>query len=349
MKKPVLDVARSSPFNLLCDESNERGDSVKLLTVLIRLFEPQNANISTRHLDTIGINDLSANGIFSGLEETLKKYHLSFDKMVSFTSDTCNVMKGARGGVIAKLRTKQPNVLDVHCICHVVNLCVKTAVKAIPIKVDDLLVEIYYHFHHSVKRVASLCEYAEFCSTEFKSLVKHCETRWLSLGRAIQRTIHMWEPLYSYFCSHDDVEKVGKVRTIFRVLSDPLTKPWLLFLSNVLPVFDKFNKFFQTSSASTIHKILGESERLLKTVLSFFINSSTIRDNLSDLTKIDYTDSSTHLQNHQVFIGDSTVALITHLEDNECESIESFFPDVVTFYERFIKSYLKYLILSLSI
>ena len=76
--------------------------------------------------------------------------------MVSFTSDTCNVIKGARGGVIAKLRTKQPKVLDIHCISHVVNLCVKTAVKAIP----RLIRAIYYHFHHSVKRVASLCEYA---------------------------------------------------------------------------------------------------------------------------------------------------------------------------------------------
>lgn len=145
----------------------------------------------------------------------------------------------------------------------------KAAVKAIPIKVDNLLVKIYYHFHHSVKRVTTLYEYAEFCSTEFKAIVKHCETRWLSLGRAIQRTLHMWEYLYSYFCSHKDVEKAGKVRTIYKVMSNPLMKPWLFFLSNVLPVFDKFNKFFQTSSASTIHKILGESERLLKTVVFF--------------------------------------------------------------------------------
>ena len=58
-------------------------------------------------------------------------------------------MKGARNGVIAKLHAKQPKVIDVHYICHVVDLCVKAAVK--PLKVDDLLVEMYFHFHRSVK------------------------------------------------------------------------------------------------------------------------------------------------------------------------------------------------------
>ena len=106
LKKLVIDVAQASPFNLICDESNERGDSVKLLTILVRVFESDNATVVTQHLDTIGITDLSAEGIFSRLEETLQKYHLPFGKLISFTSDTCNVMNGARG--FAKLRERQP-------------------------------------------------------------------------------------------------------------------------------------------------------------------------------------------------------------------------------------------------
>lgn len=74
-KKSVLNVARSSPFNL-CDESNERGNSVKLLTILIRLFEPQNASISTRHLDTIGITELTAEGTFPAWMKLYQKRRL---------------------------------------------------------------------------------------------------------------------------------------------------------------------------------------------------------------------------------------------------------------------------------
>ena len=69
---------------------------------------------------------------------------------MSYTSDTCIVMKGARGGVIAKLCSVEPKIIDVHCICHLVSLCVKSAVKGLPLKVDNLLVDIYYHFRNRV-------------------------------------------------------------------------------------------------------------------------------------------------------------------------------------------------------
>ena len=46
-KKPIIETIREHPFNLLCDESNERGDSVKLLTILVRFFDPSNRLIVT--------------------------------------------------------------------------------------------------------------------------------------------------------------------------------------------------------------------------------------------------------------------------------------------------------------
>ena len=337
LKKPVVDLCKSVPFNLLCDESNELGDSEKLLTILLRAFEPHTSMVVTRHLDTVGITDFTANGIFLSLKQTLEKYRLSFDNLVSFTSDTCNVMKGARGGVIAKLRQEQPEVIDVYCICHVVNLCVKAAIKVIPVKVDELLVDIFFHFHHSVKRITSLKEYADFCCIEFKSILKHCETRWLSLRRAIERTLEMWEALRSYFASHPDVEKSGRVKTIFRRLNDPQTKLWLCLLSNTMPVFNKFNVFFQTTSTATVHKLHGESVRLLKTVLSFFIKPDVILRNSNDLTKLKYDDPSNHLLDEQLFVGDSTTALILHDSENEGESMTQFYKGVVKFYEAFVR------------
>ena len=84
------------------------------------------------------------------------------------------------------------------------------------------------------------------------------------------QTLEIWAPLCSYIRSHPDVEKPGKVRTIDRVSQDPFTKPWLCFLSSALAVFDKY-VYFQTSSTATIHKLQGECERILKTVLSFLL------------------------------------------------------------------------------
>ena len=143
---------RREQSHSICDESNNRGDEVKLLTILVRLFDARVSAVVTHHLDTVGITNLTAEGIFTALKETLERHHLPFSNLISFTSDTCNVMKGSRGGVISKLRLLQPKVIDTHCICHLVNLCVKTATKSLPLKVDELLVDIFYHFCSSVSR-----------------------------------------------------------------------------------------------------------------------------------------------------------------------------------------------------
>ena len=74
-------------------------------------------------------------------------------------------------------------------ICHLLNLCVKSAIKSLPLKVDDLMVDVFYHFRNSVKRITALQEYAAFCDTEYKAVLKHCETRWLSLRRAVVRML----------------------------------------------------------------------------------------------------------------------------------------------------------------
>ena len=339
LKEPVIDSLKSTPFNLMCDESNDKGDQCKLLTILVRSFDANTDSIVTRHLETVGITDFTAEGIFSALKDILERYNLPFANVLSFTSDTCNVMKGARGGVIAKLRSVQPKIIDVHCICHLVSLCVKSAVKGLPLKVDDLLVDIYYHFRNSVNRVVSLQEFAEFCCVEFKCILKHCETRWLSLRRAINRTLEMWDPLLSYFTSHVDVEKPGKVKTIFTLMSRPSTKLWLCFLSNV--VFDRFNIFFQTSKISTAHKLHGECVRLLKTVLGFFVKPQLIKEHLGDLTKLKYCYTSTHLPDDELFVGDNTTALAVHLSDNEGEILNEFYKGVIQFYQRFIQKQLQ--------
>lgn len=96
LKEPILELAKAAPFNLLCDESNERGDHVKLLTILIRLYDPVGGMVVTRHVDTVGITDLTAESIFTALKTALEAHQIPFSNLMSFTSDTCNVMKGKK-------------------------------------------------------------------------------------------------------------------------------------------------------------------------------------------------------------------------------------------------------------
>lgn len=71
----------------------------------------------------------------------------------------------------------------------------------------DLLVEVLFHFHHSLNRKEKY-----FTDTEPIKILKHCSTRWLSLEKCVNRLLHHWSALQSYFNSHEDVEKPGRVK-----------------------------------------------------------------------------------------------------------------------------------------
>ena len=58
LTSPIIDSLKCTEFNLMCDESNDRGDQCRLLTILVRLFEPRTETVATRHLQTIGITNI---------------------------------------------------------------------------------------------------------------------------------------------------------------------------------------------------------------------------------------------------------------------------------------------------
>ena len=75
-------------------------------------------------------------------------------------------------------------------------LCATAGLKKLPLSIDDLLIDVYYHFKNSSKR----CEEFSIILQEFDGIapvrvLKHC---WLSLERAIKRLLILWPALYTY-------------------------------------------------------------------------------------------------------------------------------------------------------
>lgn len=67
--------------------------------------------------------------------------------------------------------------------------------------VEELVIDLFYWFEKSTKRKANLGEYCVFCDIEYRQIVKHVNTRWLSLERAITRTLQQFDALKSYVLS----------------------------------------------------------------------------------------------------------------------------------------------------
>ena len=45
-------------------------------------------------------------------------------------------------------RDQQPNMFNTGCICHLADLCVKAGVKQLSMAVDDLFIDVYFHFQN---------------------------------------------------------------------------------------------------------------------------------------------------------------------------------------------------------
>jgi hypothetical protein len=76
-------------------------------------------------------------------------------------------------------------------------------------------------------------------------ILKHCDTRWLSLQKCVKRTLEQWPALKSYFVSHDDVEKPGRVKRVAGYLENPEMKLYFHFLEYILEPLNEFNTLFQ--------------------------------------------------------------------------------------------------------
>ncbi|CAG2237125.1 unnamed protein product [Mytilus edulis] len=158
-------------------------------------------------------------------------------------------MKGRKNSLLSRIRQKQPNVVDMGCICHLANLCCGAGVKELPLPIDDFIVDSYYHFQHSSKRMEEYKEYLSFCDVEPLKILKHVSTRWLSLHTCITRILHHWPALKSYFNSHQDVEKEGRVKRVAKHLNNPEMMLYFQFLEFILAPLNEFNTAFQANAA----------------------------------------------------------------------------------------------------
>lgn len=323
-------------FSLLVDESNDRGVEAKDLVVLVQFFDTKVMKAATRFLDLLTANDGRAEAIFKEINDYFIKNGIKYEQMISFNSDTCNTMKGKHNGVIKHLKDQQPALVDLGCICHIENLALTSAMRTLPVGVDSILVDINTHFYLSVKRKEEFKEFCEFVDLTYKKILKHVQTRWLSLLRVISRMLDLWPALVSYFQSHADSEKEGRVRAISLQLSDE-TKLYFLFLHSILPTINSFNIAFQATNYTTIHLLHPEIKRLTKRVLRYFVKFDHIQAH--DITEVKFTDHANQLKSHDLEIGNDARILAIKMEEEGCvNEVNRFYTHVRIFLSEFVKT-----------
>ena len=109
--------------------------------------------------------------------------------------------------------------------------------------VKDFLVDIYYLFDKSTKRQVQLESFCNFCDQDFKKVVKHVSTQWLSLESCVTRTLRLFQALRFYFLPEENPSP--RFKRLPSKFTDQMTEVYLFFYQNVLQSLIIFNLFLQ--------------------------------------------------------------------------------------------------------
>ena len=149
----------------------------------------------------------------------------------------------------------------------------------------------------------------------------------------MNRTLSHLPALKSYFASHKDVEKTGKVKSIHDRLHDPMTSLILNFLAFILPHINRFNVIFQTEQCM-IGDWLPEMDRLLRTFIVKFVHMRCVKSCLN-LKEVDSKTRENQHQDNKLAAGmNARSLLVDAVAKNITPAIEQkFFASLRAFYE----------------
>jgi len=335
----VTKLCQNEKFSVMIDESNDQGDN-KSMAVLVRVYDQTIQRVSTKFLGLPTCNIATAENLFQAINQVFVTRDIQWSNCIGYSSDNCNVMTGKKNSVLSRVREQNPNVFDLGCVCHLANLCVQAAVKTLPLPVEDLLIDIYFHFFHSSKRKELYKEYQIFTETDPLKIIKHCTTRWLSLDNCISRLLQQWPALKSYFASHSDVEKPGRVQRCRDWLMDPEMVMYYKFLQFILPLLNDFNTTFQADAAMIGH-LHKEMYRLLRRLMGKFVLTRVIAVE-ADVTKVDYANPDNQHDDSHIAIGIYTRTYIAESSEDIPESTtKRLFKHVRLFYKTVVDKMLK--------
>ena len=203
----LLELMKVHPFSLSVDGSNDSGLE-KMNPVTIRLFDPAQNSIVTRFLDMCTSTSGTAEGIFTVIDNKMKELLQSSTPWALCTSvsvDNTAVNIGVRDSLKTRVTKCNPAIFFNGCPCHILHNAAQKAAESFAgccgFDVEELVIDLYYWFEKSTKRKNKLRSYCTFCDQEYREIVKHVSTRWLSLEIAVQCTLKQLPSLTSYFKS----------------------------------------------------------------------------------------------------------------------------------------------------
>ena len=320
LKKDLIDNMKAHPFSVSVDGSNDTGLE-KMNPVTIRIYDTNSGRIITQFLDMCTSASSTAEAIYKVMDGKRSELLESTNPWSMCTSDgvdNTSVNIGIRNSLKTRI-LKRSNAIHFNgCPCHIIHTAAQKAGSAFALccgfDAEEFVIDLYYWFDKSTKRKNELQSYCKFCDQEYRAIIKHVSTRWLSLELAIERSLKQYTSLRSYFLTESDPQ--ARFCRLQKVFEDPMTEVYLLYLQSLLPVFTHANQFLQREEP-LIHILQQQLTSLLKKVLGKYIQPSVLVESIREgaLLTMDFSDPNNQVNDSEVVIGIVTEQTVHNLLD----------------------------------
>ncbi|KAL4141345.1 hypothetical protein QTP88_004000 [Uroleucon formosanum] len=266
------DLNKCNFITVSMDASNRKD--IKIVPVIIRYFQPE-FGIKVKFLEfknTTWIKKLS-------------------DFVETTVTQTGGVKRGGNNNVFARMKNELGREINgIGCGAHIVHNCMQTAVDVLPIEIKALIVKIYKYLHIYTVRVTKLQEFCEFAEVEYKKVLQHGSTRFLSLLPAIERILLIFEGLKAYFCSQDLCPNLIK-----NFFTDKRGEIYLWFIHGQLSLFNNSIQAMEKNNASAtdVVNILRKLQNIIERKDAKFVSLgakkvlNTLTDEETNILKIE--------------------------------------------------------------
>jgi hypothetical protein len=224
------------------DASNVKNR--KYFVIAVQYFKNDGGAVN-KLLHFIENPDETALGMFKMLRKTITDHRLSLRNLSALSADNCNANFGQNHSLFVLMKEEIPGLLKANCHAHIIHNTVKFLVDKLDYDIENLVLKLYGHFSLSAKRREALKGFFEFNEMEYRELLHHVTTRWLTLFPCIERILNSWLSLISYFRSLPDNECPKQIKTLLYIKDNEyentpeneIPEIYLLFCNSLLKLF----------------------------------------------------------------------------------------------------------------
>lgn len=232
--------------------------------------------------------------MYNNIIRSLSNVGLSCDYITSFSADNANVNYGEHNSVFQRFKSQDHFIIKANCNCHVIHNSAKYACKKLSFDVETLVNKIYSEFSNSTCNARDLKECFNFFQMDFSQMVKNVPTRWLSLGKAVDKIISSWPALKQYFLNQGEDECDKFIWKILKSqadgMDDDLRQPileelYLNFLSHFLNFMSQSILTLESKSLSSseLHEVMVDLKNKLEVRIKDHFFGSQARNLLKTL------------------------------------------------------------------